>query len=125
MPLPAALARFNVKVTNRILGPIVVHLPGFGILEHVGRRTGAVHRTPLNAFRHGDRLTVALTYGPRTQWVQNVLASGGATFERGDRRLRLVEPRLYHDERRRNVPWLVRPFLRLLSAADFFEARIA
>ena len=47
MPLPRALGRFNVRVTNRILGPIVTRLPWFGWLEHVGRRSGRAYRTPI------------------------------------------------------------------------------
>ena len=36
MPLPKGLARFNLRVTNRVLGPVAARLPGFGIVIHVG-----------------------------------------------------------------------------------------
>ena len=38
MPLPKALARFNLKVTNPVLGHVAGRLPGFAIVTHVGRR---------------------------------------------------------------------------------------
>ena len=76
VPLPRALGRFNGRVTNPILWPLVRHLPGFGALEHRGRRTDRPYRTTLLAFRRGDRLTFAATYGPTADWIQNVLAAG-------------------------------------------------
>ena len=125
MPLPRTLGRFNARVTNRLLEPVVRHLPGFGVIEHRGRRSGRLYRTPVLAFRNGDRLTFAITYGPSSDWVRNVVAGGGAIFERPGRRWRLTEPRVYVDPGRRAVPWLVRPVLALLRAAEFLEVRAA
>ena len=76
MALPRAVGRFNKVVTNKLL----VHLAGHGPfveLEHVGRRTGRAHRVPLMAFRSGDRVTFALTYGPDTDWLRNARAASG------------------------------------------------
>lgn len=126
MPLPLLLGRFNVRVTNPLLWPIVSRLPGshFGRVVHVGRRSGRVYRAPMLAFPHGDRLVFALTYGPRAQWVQNVLARGECDFEtrRGSRHL--VEPRLVRDGERRPVPRLVRPVLGWIGSYDFLEMTV-
>ncbi len=119
MPLPRALGRFNVRVTNRILGPIVMHVPGFGRVVHVGRRTGRVYRSPVMLFRTGDSAVFAMTYGPDTDWARNVLAAGTCRFESARATLSLGAPTLVHDETRRLVPRLVRPALRLLGASDF------
>lgn len=119
MPLPRALGRFNVRVTNRILGPIVVWIPGFGRVVHVGRRSGRVYRTPVLLFRDGDRAVFALTYGPDTEWVRNVLAAEECSFETRRGTIRLTAPRRVHDPSRRLVPWFVRLPLRLLRASDF------
>ena len=81
MPMPLWLGRFNTRYTNRIIGPILVWLPWFGWLSHLGRTTGRAYRTPLMLFRHGDRGVIALTYGARTQWLKNVLAAGECTFQ--------------------------------------------
>ena len=66
MPLPRSLARFNLAVTNRITGPFAGRLPGFAVLEHVGRRSGTVRRTPVNVFRHDGRSIVITVDDPGT-----------------------------------------------------------
>ncbi len=76
------------------------------------------------AFRRGGRLTFALTYGPKADWVRNVLAADGCVFETGDRRLALREPRLFRDPGRSAVPRPVRVALRAMRVADFLEARV-
>ena len=50
MPLPRRLARFNLLVTNRVLGPFARHAPGFAVVLHVGRRSGRTYRTPVSLF---------------------------------------------------------------------------
>jgi deazaflavin-dependent oxidoreductase (nitroreductase family) len=125
MPLPRRLARFNLRVTNRILGPLAERLPGFGIVIHVGRRSGAVRRTPVNVFRRGDRYVIALTYGADSQWVRNVLAAGAFDVEVRGRRVHLTAPELVHDETRRLVPPPVRLPLRAANVSDFLVSRAA
>ncbi len=126
MPLPRLLGRINRRLTNPILWPIVARLPGagFGRIVHVGRRSGRVYRTPMLGFGQGDRVVFALTYGSRTQWVQNVLASGRCDFEtrRGTRHL--VEPRLFRDANPQFVPSVIGAILRGLHAHVFLELRI-
>ena len=46
-----SLAKINIAVTNRITSLFAGWLPGFGILTHVGRKSGKVYRTPVNVFR--------------------------------------------------------------------------
>ena len=48
----------------------------WGVLEHVGRTSGAVHRTPVTPRQQGDRVVIPLPYGVDVQWVRNVLAAG-------------------------------------------------
>jgi deazaflavin-dependent oxidoreductase (nitroreductase family) len=125
MPLPKGLARFNLRVTNRVLGPLAERLPGFGIVIHIGRRSGAVRRTPVNVFRRGERYAIALTYGADSQWVRNVLAAGEFDMEIRGRRVHLTAPRLVHDETRRLVPAPVRVPLRAAGVSDFLVSRAA
>jgi len=40
------LAKINIAFTNRITGMFAGWLPGFGILTHIGRKSGKVYRTP-------------------------------------------------------------------------------
>src|ERR1700686_3590454 len=70
------VAAFNLAVTNRITGLFAGWLPGFGILIHVGRKSGRVYRTPVNIFRAPDGFLIALTYGRESEWVKNVMAAG-------------------------------------------------
>jgi deazaflavin-dependent oxidoreductase (nitroreductase family) len=123
MPLPKALARFNLVATNKVAMPVAARLPGFAVVTHVGRRSGRVRRTPVNIFRHGDRWVIALTYGKDSQWVRNVLAAGGCDVVVRGRRIHLVEPELVHDERRALVPAPIRPILRAVDVTDFMVLR--
>jgi len=81
MPLPKALARFNRRVTNRVMPRVAGWTPGFAIIEHAGRKSGRRYRTPVNAFRDGATLTFALTTAPRpTGCVTSLrLAAAGRT----------------------------------------------
>lgn len=125
MPLPKRLARFNLHVTNRALGPVARRLPGFAVVLHVGRRSGRVYRTPVNLFRDHDRYVIALTYGADSQWVRNVLAAGEVDVETRGRQVHLVEPELIHDAQRSRVPPPVRPILGLVKVDDFMLLRRA
>jgi deazaflavin-dependent oxidoreductase (nitroreductase family) len=124
MPAPRWLARVNRKVTNHITGPLASRLPGLGVVVHTGRKSHRPYRTPVSVFPRGDRYTIALTYGADSQWVKNVLASGGCTLETRGRALRLARPRLFHDERRQAMPAPVRVILSLLDVTDFLELTV-
>jgi len=124
MPAPRWLARFNLVVTNRILGPLATRLSGMGVVVHVGRKTHRQYRTPVMIFRRGDQLIIALTYGRESQWVQNVLSEGGCELETQGRMLQLTNPRLYRDTQRTAVPALHRRILGLLNVSDFLELTV-
>jgi deazaflavin-dependent oxidoreductase (nitroreductase family) len=121
MPLPRSVALFNKKVTNRITGKVATRVPYFGVLTHHGRKSHREYRTPLNVFWSRGKVIVALTYGPNTDWVRNVMAEGGCVLETRGRALRLSRPRLLHDESRRTMPALVRFVLGLARIHDFRE----
>jgi deazaflavin-dependent oxidoreductase (nitroreductase family) len=125
MPLPRPVARFNRRVTNRLLGPLAPVLPGFGVVEHLGRKTGRPFRTPVNVFRRPGGYIIALTYGPDSDWVRNVLAGGGCVLETRRRRLRLTNPRLVHDTRRRGLPAALRWVGALGDVSDFLALDLA
>ncbi len=124
MPLPHWLTRVNLAVTNRLTLPLASRLPWFGVLEHVGRRSGTVRRTPLNIFRSGtDRWVVALTYGSGVQWLRNIEAAGECRMLVRGRWLRLTDPRRFRDRSRRSVPMPVRWALWLIRVDEFVELR--
>lgn len=114
------LAKFNIAVTNRITGLFAGWLPGFGILTHVGRRSGKVYRTPVNVFRAQNGFTVALTYSSQSEWVQNVLAAGSCELKTVGRKYRLA-PKVVRDPTRRRFPIPVRLILALVGADEYME----
>jgi deazaflavin-dependent oxidoreductase (nitroreductase family) len=92
MPIPQAITRFN----RRALNPFTLRLAGHGSmadLEHVGRTSGTVRHTPLMAFRHGETVTIALTYGPNVQWLENITAAGHCRMRLGGDLFDLGAPR--------------------------------
>lgn len=92
MALPHRLVTFN----RRYLNPVTLKLVGVGSLvdlEHVGRASGLVRHTPLMAFRSGQIVTVALTYGPQVQWLRNVEAAGRCRMTTRHSVLELGAPR--------------------------------
>jgi deazaflavin-dependent oxidoreductase (nitroreductase family) len=115
------MATVNRYVTNRVLGGPATRLPGFGVVHHVGRRSGREYRTPVNVFRTPGGYVFALTYGSRAEWVRNVLAADGCDLETRGRRVRLTSPRLLRDERRSMMPAHVRAVLGLAHVSEFLE----
>jgi len=70
---------FTRQVLNRILNRLM--RMGFSVwgsrtLEHVGRSTGEVHRTPVNPLMFEARQYLVSPRG-ETQWVRNVMAADG------------------------------------------------
>jgi deazaflavin-dependent oxidoreductase (nitroreductase family) len=119
------LRPFAIRFVNPITRLVAGWLPGFGILQYRGRKTGRAYRTPMNLFRQGDHMVFALTYGSEVQWLKNVLAAGELIVRTKGRDVHLVEPELFHDPTRREVPALIRPFLGFMRVSDFLRMRIA
>ena len=115
------LAKFNIRVTNRITGTFAGWLPGFGILTHVGRKSGKVYRTPINVFRVPSGFVIALTYSSQSEWVKNVLAAGGCELKTVGKSYRLSAPKVVHDPSRRRFAILVRLVLTLVVADEYME----
>ena len=115
------LAKINIAFTNRITGLFAGWLPGFGILIHVGRKSGKVYRTPVNVFRASNGFIIALTYSSHCEWVKNVLAAGGCELRtRGDQ-YQLSGPKVVRDPARRRFPLPVRIVLRIVGADEYIE----
>lgn len=98
MQLPQQLARFNRHVTNPVQRLWAGWAPSFGILEHVGRKSGKRYRTPLNVFTTRvdgrDGVAILLTYGPDRDWLKNITATGGGRITRHGRTFEVTEPRV-------------------------------
>jgi len=124
MPLPRALARFNRRVTNPILGVLARRVPPFAMVRHVGRRSGRSYETPIMVFRRDGVAVIALTYGPSTDWVRNVQAAGRCELTIGGRSTWWIDPQLVHTtDVADRLPAIVRLALRLISTDDFLALR--
>ena len=118
------LAKINIAVTNRITGLFAGWLPGFGILTHVGRKSGKVYRTPINVFRASNGFIIALTYSSQSEWVKNVLAADGCELRTRGKKYQLSVPKVVHDPTRRRFPVPVRIVLRIVGADEYMELAI-
>ena len=119
------VAAFNLAVTNRITSRFAARLPGFGIVTHVGRKSGKVYRTPINVFRTPEGFLIALTYGRESEWVRNVVAAGACQLETRGVRYQLSAPIVVHDPARGRFPIPVRIVLGLIGANDFMQLSIS
>ena len=118
------LAKINIAFTNRITSLFAGWLPGFGILTHVGRKSGKVYRTPVNVFRMSNGFVIALTYSSRSEWVKNVLAAGGCELKTRGKKYQLFSPRVVRDPTRRRFPFPVRIVLGIVGADEYMELSI-
>ena len=122
MPIPHGMRHVNKVALNKVTLNLAPWLPGLGVVVHRGRKSGRPYRTPVNVFRRpGDRYVLALTYGADTDWLKNVLAAGGCVLLTRGTHIKLTEPRLFHDEARREIRVVERVFLGLLHVYDFLE----
>jgi deazaflavin-dependent oxidoreductase (nitroreductase family) len=71
---------------SRLTRPAMLPLAGkrwnpiFAVVEHRGRKTGRVYRTPVAARRSGDGFIIALAFGAQVDWYRNLVAAGGGTI---------------------------------------------
>ena len=120
MPLPKGLARFNRSVTNRITKPAARRLGGFGVLRHTGRRSGNEYETPLNVWRHGSEMVVALTYGSDVDWLKNAREAEASILVMGGKEVRVGRPRsIAEGEGLDRVPKTVGRILGVLDIDEF------
>ncbi|MBV8785083.1 MAG: nitroreductase family deazaflavin-dependent oxidoreductase [Mycobacterium sp.] len=98
MQLPQGLARFNRHVTNPIQRMWAGWAPSFGIVEHVGRRSGKPYRTPVTVFKADvdgkPGVAILLTYGPDRDWLKNLTAAGGGRMRRHGKTFGIADPRV-------------------------------
>ena len=74
-----------VRRTGRAMKPLALKSAGTpgayaSVIRHVGRSSGRAYETPVGAVATDDGFVIALPYGPNTDWLKNVLASGSATI---------------------------------------------
>lgn len=104
----------NKHVTNKLL----IHIAGkkfghFAILGHIGRKSGKNYHIPIIAEPVENGFVIALTYGKKVDWYENILASGGCSLRWKNRDYALVNPRFVAPETGLEAfPPLLQPILR-------------
>ena len=94
MPMPLWWGHINKRTFNRLelrrgVRPVLIH---------VGRSSGKTYETPLEVHPVDDGYMFILVYGPKSDWVQNVMAAGTATLRIDGKDVVLESPRLVPEE---------------------------
>jgi deazaflavin-dependent oxidoreductase (nitroreductase family) len=89
-----ARARFNRRVVNRVVRPISGRFAMWSIIEHRGRRSGTVYRTPVSMFPTPDGVAILLAYGEDRDWVRNLLAAARGRVTMSGETFAVVDPRI-------------------------------
>jgi deazaflavin-dependent oxidoreductase (nitroreductase family) len=89
----------NKNVTNKVL----IHISGkkfghFAILTHVGRKSGRLYRIPIIAEPFENGFVLALTYGKKVDWYENVIAKGGCSLRWKNKDYQLINPEFIDKE---------------------------
>src|SRR5262245_42330486 len=94
MQLSQWLAWISRRVTSPIQRSWAGFAPTFGILEHVGRKSGKAYRTPLTVFPTGDGVAIMLTNGPNRDWLKNITAADDGRMMRHGRTFEVADPQV-------------------------------
>ncbi|HEX6339019.1 MAG TPA: nitroreductase family deazaflavin-dependent oxidoreductase [Jiangellaceae bacterium] len=94
MPMPGWWGQINKRVFN----PLELKRGVRPVLTHVGRSSGTIYRTPLDAHPVDGGYVFILVYGSGSDWVRNVLAAGRARLSVGGEHVELTNPRLIDEQ---------------------------
>ncbi len=115
--------RTGAGVMNRIVDPwleargLIGQSSGeLALIEHVGRTSGIVRRTPIHPVPTADGFRIIVPIGEQSEWARNVLAAGHCRLLLGDRVIDLDEPAL---EMPADVPGLPGPVRTLFEWLGF------
>ena len=88
------MPRWWARINKRAFNPRALESGKWAVLDHVGRSSGAVYRTPLDAMPVDGGFVIAIVYGSASDWVQNVLAAETAQLTVDGERFEVTEPRI-------------------------------
>lgn len=91
--------RIGTRFMNEVANPYLVErgIAGagrseLGTLEHVGRRSGRRHLTPVHPVATADGFRIVVPLGPKSEWARNVIAAGHCRMQLHDMVYELDEP---------------------------------
>ncbi len=93
----------TVRRISRATKPTVLKSAGTAgsptsVVRHVGRVSGKEYETPITAVPTETGFLIALPYGPNTDWLKNVVASGTATIVIGGETVAVERPEIVSRE---------------------------
>ena len=94
MPMPLWWGHVN----KRIFNPRELKKGTRPTLTHVGRSSGKEYVTPLDALPVDGGYMFILVYGSKSDWVQNIRASGTATLSKDGDLFDLSNPRVVNGD---------------------------
>ncbi|GHO47862.1 hypothetical protein [Ktedonospora formicarum] len=74
--------------------PLVRRVMRFAVLKHTGRRSGRVFATPVSGRPTANGFVVPLTFGEKTDWYRNALATNGCVIQWEGVEYRLIDPQI-------------------------------
>jgi deazaflavin-dependent oxidoreductase (nitroreductase family) len=89
---PAALVKATAPVVSRVAGRR--WFPAWAQLHHKGRRSGKDYVIPVAVLVRPDSFVIGLPWGPKTNWVQNVIAAQGCTIRWKGADYQVTDPQL-------------------------------
>ncbi len=97
-PTPTARTHGGLLNLTHLVNPLVLRFAGsrfmplYGVLEHRGRRSGRLFRTPVVVRRSDDGFIVPMPWGEKTDWCRNIRAAGGCRLRWKGRSFELSNP---------------------------------
>ena len=68
-----ALQKYVLNPPIKLLFAMGIVLPGYALLETIGRKSGKARRTPVGDARVGDRLWIVAEHGMKSGYVLNLV----------------------------------------------------
>jgi deazaflavin-dependent oxidoreductase (nitroreductase family) len=83
-------------VLNRLALRLSGHrfFPLYGVVEHVGRKSGRAYEVPVALIVAPDQFVICLPFGRKTNWAQNVIAAAGCDIRWKGGVHHVTEPRI-------------------------------
>jgi deazaflavin-dependent oxidoreductase (nitroreductase family) len=122
MLMPTWLENAQIRFMNPVMKRAARGLPGFAVVEHVGRSSGTRYETVVNPVRADGLIAIGLIHG-KTNWVKNVLAAGEADIRLFRKQVHVTNPRVI--DKGTDDPALPSKVRRLAKRAGVFVADLA
>lgn len=127
MKIPGFIRYFNKYVLNHFTGLIArLGIGPFCIIHHVGRRSGKLYETTIQAYKLASGFMIALTYGPEVDWYRNIMAAAGCKLFYHHKLYALGAPaRLSKETALPLFPFPERAILGAIGIQDFIRLHFA